>query len=523
MICHTEDVKAGEVVSADICVIGSGPAAFAFALQFTEGAPASKPFKVVMLESQPMQTNIQRALAVGQGVHCDVQALLYPGELAGLLPGRSDNYLCCGPWAGRLREYGGTANHWGGWNWPLEAHDLGGRPFHRGSEWPLTMDDLRPWYKHVFSDVMKLNNQEFDNPDYWVRVYSGLGAIPLSTGSPLKTRILQFNGIRFGEIFGPRVEQSPYVDLRFNANALEFETVVEGGSRRATRLRVGSLNETCGVEKSWYVEAARYVVCAGAIESTRLLLLNGLGDQGGQLGRWFMDHPYMNQMVSFKVTDSLPGDVERFYFNRSPLPGGPPNNSTFIAGLVPSDTWLSDNPGLGDFRILLGSQGGSVRGTWVNIEPQPDPNSRITLTDETDLFGQRRAKVDWKSLIEAGRNADTETLRATIEVARKVLVDEFGYVDGWAVADPNWVTSDWPEWKRDGSFAVAPGLHPMGSTRMSTDPADGVVDPQLRVHDTANVYVSASSVFPTAGYQNPTFTVCALSARLAHNFIGEAG
>lgn len=522
MIRHTENLRSDEVVRADLCVIGSGPAAFAFALQFTGGAPASKPLKVVMLESQPRQTNIQRALAFGQSADCDVQALLYPGELAGLLPGRSDNYLCCGRWAGRLREYGGTANHWGGWNWPLEAHNLGGRPFHRGAKWPITAEDLKPWYARVFGDVMKLNNQEFDNPDYWVRKYSGLEEMPLTGDGPLRTRVLQFNPLSFNATYGDEVEHSDHVEVLFNANAVEFETVVEGERRRATRLRVGSLNEACGIDKYWYVEANNFVICAGAIESTRLLLLNGMGDQGGQLGRTFMDHPYMDRMVTFQLTGAVPSGVERFYFNPDPLPGGPPHESKFIAGLVPTQRWLSDNPDLGDFRILLGSQG-PQRGTYVNVEPQPDPNSRISLTNQLapDLFGQARVMVDWQTMTAGGSNADTETLRSTIRLAQEVLADELGYVEGFTVADPEWQDRDWPQWKRGSSMAVGPGLHPMGSTRMSDNPADGVVDPNLRVHDAANVYVSASSVFPTTGYQNPTFTVCALSARLAHQFIAE--
>jgi choline dehydrogenase-like flavoprotein len=43
----------------------------------------------------------------------------------------------------------------------------------------------------------------------------------------------------------------------------------------------------------------------------------------------------------------------------------------------------------------------------------------------------------------------------------------------------------------------------------------GVVDPDCRVHGVANLYVAGSSVFPTSGYANPTFTIVALALRLA--------
>jgi choline dehydrogenase-like flavoprotein len=57
--------------------------------------------------------------------------------------------------------------------------------------------------------------------------------------------------------------------------------------------------------------------------------------------------------------------------------------------------------------------------------------------------------------------------------------------------------------------------HHMGTTRMSTDPARGVVDPSGRVHGVPNLYVAGSSVFPTSGYANPTLTIVALAIRLA--------
>jgi choline dehydrogenase-like flavoprotein len=60
----------------------------------------------------------------------------------------------------------------------------------------------------------------------------------------------------------------------------------------------------------------------------------------------------------------------------------------------------------------------------------------------------------------------------------------------------------------------------MGTTRMSWDPGQGVVNPDCRVHSVPNLYVASSSVFPTGGYANPTFTVLALSLRLADHIKG---
>ncbi len=59
--------------------------------------------------------------------------------------------------------------------------------------------------------------------------------------------------------------------------------------------------------------------------------------------------------------------------------------------------------------------------------------------------------------------------------------------------------------------------HPSGTTRMSASPRTGVVDANCRVHGVENLYIAGSSVFPTVGHANPTLTIVALAARLAHH------
>jgi choline dehydrogenase-like flavoprotein len=58
------------------------------------------------------------------------------------------------------------------------------------------------------------------------------------------------------------------------------------------------------------------------------------------------------------------------------------------------------------------------------------------------------------------------------------------------------------------------GYHQIGLTRMSENPANGVVDRDCRAHGTANLFVAGSSVFPTAGQANPTLPAVALALKL---------
>ena len=71
------------------------------------------------------------------------------------------------------------------------------------------------------------------------------------------------------------------------------------------------------------------------------------------------------------------------------------------------------------------------------------------------------------------------------------------------------------------SLTVKDSSHHMGTTRMGIDEKTSVVDSDCRVHGIGNLYVAGSSVFPTSGFANPTFTIAALAIRLADHIKGK--
>ena len=134
----------------------------------------------------------------------------------------------------------------------------------------------------------------------------------------------------------------------------------------------------------------------------------------------------------------------------------------------------------------------------VRAEQTPNPESRITLGSATDALGMPRVDLNWQF-----NQTDLVGLREAIEL----LGAELGATGLGRLHVPT----------EDGAFAwpPGPGGHHMGTTRMSDDPASGVVDANCRAHDVHNLYVAGSSVFPTGGAANPTLTVVALAERLA--------
>ncbi len=131
-------------------------------------------------------------------------------------------------------------------------------------------------------------------------------------------------------------------------------------------------------------------------------------------------------------------------------------------------------------------------------EQAPNPDSRITLSEERDPLGRNRVRLDWR--------LSPLDIR-TIVRAQEIIGEEFRRAGlGRLQIDLHGET---PPPGLEG------GWHHMGTTRMHLDPRQGVVDPDCRVHGTSNLFIAGPSVFPTCGYANPVLTIVALSLRLA--------
>jgi choline dehydrogenase-like flavoprotein len=141
---------------------------------------------------------------------------------------------------------------------------------------------------------------------------------------------------------------------------------------------------------------------------------------------------------------------------------------------------------------------------WCSAEAAPNPDSRVFLADERDALGLPRLALDWRL---------SELDKRTLQVGYQAVALELGRTGLGRLQIDEWLTADLTTW----TAALDAGHHHMGTTRMSADPAQGVVDADGRVHGMANLYVAGSSVFPTRGSANPTLTIVALALRLAEH------
>lgn len=148
-------------------------------------------------------------------------------------------------------------------------------------------------------------------------------------------------------------------------------------------------------------------------------------------------------------------------------------------------------------RAPISSIGLSTR--WEQV---PNHDSRVVLTGERDELGMRRIALDWRL---------TDTDKHVVGRSLELLGAEVGAA---GIGRLNIIHGeDEPGWPDD----LNGGQHLMGTTRMSDDPKQGVVDRNCRVHGTSNLFVAGASVFPTAGGGTPTLTLVALALRLAEH------
>ncbi|MBM4188502.1 MAG: GMC family oxidoreductase [Gemmatimonadetes bacterium] len=411
----------------------------------------------------------------------------------------------------RHRQLGGTAAIW---NTPyrgrvgakylrLDRSDLSARVGDLAG-WPIDFATLLPWYREA-ERLCGLEPQVTDGAD------NGGGGDSSAVGSGLVTRWYRW---------GPRDAWTDGVlgELRRSGAA----TVLGGVT--VVRLELGDpavvelvARDPAGVE--WRLRAQRVVIATGAIEAARLLLTMPLGGTLSWLGRGFMEHPRDRTLALVPRGPDLWHRLTRF-----DLGGDPP-----VAARLALSDQLPDRADWANASVSLfprwrpgwlarwrGRRGTAGYG-WsdrprperafdrielvINTEQFPHPGNRVSLGGSVDRHGIPKPHLHWEWRTEDQRRLDRV----------KTLVAQGLQAAGWGTVV---VTSD----DRPDPNAH----HHAGTTRMAIDPRDGVVDANGRVFGTDRLYLAGASVFPRAGFANPTLTIAALGLRLGDHLADGA-
>jgi choline dehydrogenase-like flavoprotein len=501
-------------ITAEVCVVGAGAAGITLARELRGSG-----LRVAVIESGDLE------------IDYDTQQL-YDGDNIGLP--YLDLTVC------RLRLFGGTTNHWGGWCLPLDAIDFEPRPWLEDSGWPFPRAELEPFYMRA-QKTCRLGRYDY-SPAAWDVPAKRIPA-PFN-GPHFITKILQApEDPPFAGMYGAELRRADDVTVYLNANLVGLTT--DDGVASITRARLATLTGT-----RLTVAARIFILATGGVENARLLLqpnekaAAGLGNFHDNVGRYFMVHtggtsalvaltnPYVWLGFSPAKLNAYPSlpfigvaqetlrDREllniRFFCKKielAPVAAG----VTSLKKLTESETRKTTLDFLGHLenvvtdldqvaaamvRRALFDEGLPKRAIslYFDAEQAPNRDSRLTLTPQRDALGLNRIAVDWRL-----RDIDKRSLNQIHALlAAEIGRGRFGRMKLLFPEDE----TTWPADVRGNE-------HHMGTTRMHDDPKRGVVDRDCRVHGLANLYVAGSSVFPTGGSANPTFTIVALATRLA--------
>jgi choline dehydrogenase-like flavoprotein len=513
-----------ESLDTDVCVVGAGPVGITLAVELSR-----RGLDVVLLESG------------GRSIDPALQDLYRSTNV-----GRNHNGINLG----RYRAFGGTSTQWGGQILPFGRMDFKRRDWVEGSGWPITFDDLEPYYLKALS-FEGLDGCLIDDPQVWTAIGLSSPAYEAGVVSHFSRWCPQPD---FAKIHGKEIEGSASLRCILYATVTALSCVNDRIVTAYARTLTG---------KSIRVKASRFAFCVGGIESARLLLQR-LEDQtpppwtmrSDALGRFFQDHP------TFECADIKPRNaaalhrlMDMIYFGgfkyqprlylsatrqrelRSLNAGGIVLFKTEIAAQVLHQVRVAASRLLRG-PLSAGAVAEAVRSgvragplvaklAWrylvhkrafnpsdrgyrllAFVEQAPNPESRLTLSDDTDAFGMRRAQLDWR----VGQ-AEVDTLEGFARNV-KTAFERFGLADVdidplVAARDPAVLDRTWDNY------------HNMGTARMADGPEGGVVDRSLRIFGSSNGYVCSTAVFPTGSFSNPTHTAIALALRLADDLCSE--
>jgi len=489
----------------DICIVGSGPAGMTVALELQNTKK-----RICVLEAGDLRPTKE-------------SQDFYKTELLG--PHKPSSAFD----THRYRCFGGTSCAWAGGCAPLDKSDFEPLDFMPYSGWPITLTDLAPFYKRAHS-LLDLGHFDFKSEnwadtninDLSSRLWTERGTYNFNTEkkNDLKFKLIKFqdreiisklwhfNSVRFGQKFGPTLHRSSSITVILNTALTE---IVSNDKKSHIKSVVAKVNKN----KFFKINAKMFVLACGGIENTRILLTNQKLknlETNKNIGSTLMTHFFFYSSVSSILHESKNNlqlylkayknntRVKAFFqFNEQMrktwklgnlvlgFAGFPSFNNCGKQIYSMSNKLFNSQDKLSNLRFL------------IMAEQIPNPKSQVSLSEMKDKLDIPRAKINWHP---------TEYDYAYIIKALNLFASKLGQ------NNLGRLRIKYDRMKRRIQFSQSVG-HPMGTTKMANSSKTGVVDKNCKLFNVDNFYVTGSSVFPTGGVSNPTFTIVALSIRLA--------
>jgi hypothetical protein len=533
----------------DVCIVGAGPAGITASLELEDSG-----LKILLVDSGTSNSNSQ--------VQSNSDAII-------------KNTLNHAPMHEAIRaQLGGTSSIWGGRCVPLDSTDFQVRDYMKNSGWPISFDEINKYYPSActYSLCGKPNFSSLLNA---TKLNGGLTP-SMKDGNVLSSSLERWSlPVNFWINYQSRLKDSSSISVLtgFSCTKINFKKIKNHVSSIYVKNLQGSRKKICA---KYYIVACGGLETTRLLLDSDKLHKKGVGNKSGLLGKFYMGH-ISGKIASIQFTkdiDRVSYNFEKDYDgvyckkrltiseseqNKSqllnfsawidhPLMGNHRHGSGFLSlaylalctpffgRLLAPDAIIryakESNPDNSytkhvkniflDFHRLIfiipvfmwkkfakkrklpGLQIFSRSGSYplhYHAEHSPNKKSKVSLSNEKDDLGRRRLLIDFNY-----SDTDVDSVIKNHQIIDDYLrSNKLGYLK-----------YDMKDLNKRVFFQARDGFHQIGTTRMSKEAHDGVVDLNCRVHGVENLYVSSSSVFPTSGQANPTLTIVALSIRVAH-------
>jgi choline dehydrogenase-like flavoprotein len=551
----------------DVCIVGSGAAGGAAAKVLTD-----RGFDVVMLEAGPTldvaqhytehkwtYSLLHRGLGVGGSGYDEAGNRELDVEHIGSR--FKDEPYTSAPdsplvWT-RARLVGGRTNHWNRVALRFSEADFRQRSLTGlGSDWPITYQELAPYYEKVerFIGVYGTAENIPSAPDGFfqpppkprcadlavqagakrlgIPCIPGRAAIitqPLNGRPPCHYCGQCTRGCRMHSAFSSGQTMIPQAIATGKLKVIPFAMAREITVRHGKASGVTYIDKNTRREN--HIAAKAVVLGASTCESARLLLNsrsaafpNGLANSSGVVGRYLMDSSAHGVTAYIPALSKLPphddegtGSVHVYipwwkYDRKNDFAGGY-HVEVYTGRQMPSPTEF--RPIAREFPqygISLKQKCREIYGTVVSLaargEMIPDERSYCEIDPNVrDKWGipVLRFHFKWGDNERAMAKDMNQNLRAVAEAAGGKVLGETGGPD------------------RPHGYLSAGGVaHELGTVRMGLDPKTSVLNGYCQAHEVKNLFVTDGACFTTNPDKNPTISITALSWRAAEHLADEA-
>jgi choline dehydrogenase-like flavoprotein len=516
------------VIESDVCIIGSGISAAMVAEKLAEERDATIVVVEAGDESDPMPDRPglrRRFLDYGESPWRNDHLEGY--EIAGI--------------QSRSMQVGGLAMHWGGVTPRWSPEDFKVRSLYGvGHDWPISYDDLDPWYQEAEVRLGVAGEQgppELDPrgkpfPQTPIPLTYNLQLLrewAIQAGIPMWSQPSAKNSVPYrgrpaccrndtcfpvcpiGAKYSPDFTWEPLRKsgrVRLLPRTVVRRLALEEQSDRVSHAVAVSRDGGGQVE----FRARTFVVAGGYVWSSHLLLAStggrvpaGLANRSGLVGRYLTGHRNVSGYVSLPLR-LFPGMNEQHSLVTKKFMRVARGERYLRHDLRVWESSFGREPRLADAggRVLLGDElladwrSRAATGTArvrAYYDVIPDRESALTLDSAR--------RTPWGDPLPrlALRDApESAALRAWSEERIRELFGEMARAGGGTVLTT-----------RSDPFQD----HPAGGCRMGDDPATSVTDSWGRSHDHENLFVVGAPTCVSGGCANGTLTFCALSLRSA--------